>query len=101
MSDVTAEERLVAVQKQAEGVQAQEDIATASNHTALGVGFGLSLFESAAAGNPVALIAFGAGLGSFEIGSWLAEKTHAADHVADGLEALGLNRIGRPGPDGS
>lgn len=100
MSDPTAEERIAAVKQQAKGVAEKEGIAQASNEGALRTGLGLSTLHTIATGNPVALVSFGAGLAGFQFGSWVAEQTHAAEYLADGLEALGMHRLGKSGPEG-
>ncbi|HAM21432.1 MAG TPA: hypothetical protein DCQ04_04015 [Actinobacteria bacterium] len=95
MSETTAEERIASVQKQAKPVEFGEAVAEASSEASEGAGWVQSAF-----GGPVGLAAYAAGLYSSQFGTWLAGKTDADKHVANGLAFIGLPRIGQPGPDG-
>ena len=98
--DQQVDPRIAAVQAQAnrevgsaEDLARGEQIATASHYGSLAVGAGL-----AAQGGPVGLAVFAAGVGGGMAGAWISEAIGAPDFVADGLEAIGMHRIGGGGP---
>lgn len=98
--ELTAEERLAQVEKQAKGqvgdakdLERDEAIAHVSQYESMAVGAAI-----AADGGWVGLAAYGAAIGGAYTGSWLAEKTHAADGVVWVAEKFGAHQIGTGGP---
>lgn len=89
----SAEERIAQVQSQAPDVETGEQIADASSKASMGVGLAL-----ASKGGWVGLAAYGAGMVGGMAGSALAEELGVADTVANGLETMGMHRVGAGGP---
>lgn len=92
-SEPTADERVNQVQAESlsfKDLQRQENIATASRWSSIGVGAAL-----AARGGPVALAAYAAGVTGGFAGSWLAEQTGAPELAAKAFELFGMHRVGQ------